>query len=197
MNRWRLEKKDPAAALSEPKQPIVFWLDRNVPVEYRETVTAGVLEWNKAFERIGFKDAIRVELQPQDADFDTADLRHASIRCTWTQPRALAIVPRRWILAPARYSTPNRRVAGRTRLPALRESIPQAHAAAPLTTTRDAGSSATGVQLGGFAAGLRTRGDLDPPGPEPQTQGHLNDVITHDAAIRWAWPQLPRLDDYY
>ena len=39
VNRWRLEKKDPAAALSEPKQPIVFWLDRNIPVKYREPIT--------------------------------------------------------------------------------------------------------------------------------------------------------------
>src|SRR5689334_19125205 len=77
VNRWRLEKKDPAAELSEPKQPIVFWLDRNIPAEYRDTVKAGVLEWNKAFERIGFKDAIHVELQPDKPDFDTADVRHA------------------------------------------------------------------------------------------------------------------------
>ncbi|TXC66310.1 DUF5117 domain-containing protein [Piscinibacter aquaticus] len=58
VNRWRLEKADPAAALSEPKQPIVFWLDRNIPVTYRQAVTEGILEWNKAFERIGFKNAI-------------------------------------------------------------------------------------------------------------------------------------------
>ena len=96
VNRWRLEKKDPAAPLSEPVKPIVFWLDRNVPVEYRDTVKAGVLEWNKAFERIGFKDAIRVEMQPEDAAFDTADVRHASIR--WyldTSDGALAIGPSR------------------------------------------------------------------------------------------------------
>ncbi|MGE5087646.1 MAG: zinc-dependent metalloprotease, partial [Candidatus Levyibacteriota bacterium] len=80
VDRWRLEKKDPAAALSEPRQPIVFWLDRNIPVKYREPIREGILEWNKAFERIGFKDAIRVEVQPDDADFDTSDIRHASVR---------------------------------------------------------------------------------------------------------------------
>ena len=79
-NRWRLEKKDPAAEMSEPKQPIVFWLDRNIPVRYREPIREGILEWNKAFERIGFKDAVRVEVQPDDADFDTSDIRHASVR---------------------------------------------------------------------------------------------------------------------
>jgi uncharacterized protein DUF4953/uncharacterized protein DUF5117 len=80
VHRWRLEKKDPSAALSEVKQPIVFWLDRTIPERYRVTVVAGVLEWNKAFERIGFKDAVQVKIQPDDADFDTTDTRHASIR---------------------------------------------------------------------------------------------------------------------
>ncbi|MEO8835722.1 MAG: zinc-dependent metalloprotease, partial [Caldimonas sp.] len=80
VNRWRLEKKDPAAALSEPVKPIVYWIDRTVPVKYRAPITAGVLEWNKAFEKIGFKDAIRVEVQPADADFDTLDVDRASIR---------------------------------------------------------------------------------------------------------------------
>lgn len=78
--RWRLEKKDPAAALSEPVQPIVYWLDKNIPVNYRESVKAGILEWNKAFEKIGFKDAIQVKQQPDDADWDNMDATHASIR---------------------------------------------------------------------------------------------------------------------
>ncbi len=80
VKRWRLEKKDPTAEISEPIQPIVFWIDRNVPLRYRDTIVAGVLEWNKAFERIGFKDAVQARIQPDDADFDTLDARHASIR---------------------------------------------------------------------------------------------------------------------
>ena len=80
VNRWRLEKKDPQAPLSEPVRPVVYWIDRNVPVKYRAAITAGVLEWNKAFEKIGFKDAIRVEIQPADATFDTLDFGRASIR---------------------------------------------------------------------------------------------------------------------
>ncbi|MEF7614814.1 zinc-dependent metalloprotease [Aquincola sp. MAHUQ-54] len=78
--RWRLEKKDPQAVLSEPAVPITYWLDRNIPQRYRASVEAGVLEWNKAFERIGFKDAIVVKQQPDDAAFDTLDSAHASIR---------------------------------------------------------------------------------------------------------------------
>ena len=80
IHRWRLEKKDPASAMSEPKQPIVFWLDKNIPVAYRGAVSAGVLEWNKAYERIGFKNAIVVKQQTETDDFDTSDTRHASVR---------------------------------------------------------------------------------------------------------------------
>jgi Met-zincin/Domain of unknown function (DUF5117)/Domain of unknown function (DUF5118) len=93
INRWRLEKKDPAAAQSEPKQPIVYWLDKNIPLQYRRAVEAGVLEWNKAFERIGFKDAIVVRQQPDDADWDTLDSRHASIRWFTGADVGLAIGP--------------------------------------------------------------------------------------------------------
>jgi Met-zincin/Domain of unknown function (DUF5117) len=80
VNRWRLEKKDPDAALSEPVKPIVYWIDRTVPFKYRPAITAGVLEWNKAFEKIGFKNAVHVEVQPDNADFDTLDFGVASIR---------------------------------------------------------------------------------------------------------------------
>lgn len=80
ITRWRLEKKDPQAALSEPIKPITYWLDRNIPVRYRAAVEAGVLEWNKAFEKIGFKNAVQAKQQPDDADFDTLDATHASIR---------------------------------------------------------------------------------------------------------------------
>ena len=80
VQRWRLEKKDPSAALSEPVQPIVYWIDRNVPEQYRGAVREGILEWNKAFERIGFKDAIRVEIQPADAAWSTSDGRHPAVR---------------------------------------------------------------------------------------------------------------------
>jgi hypothetical protein len=80
VDRWRLEKQDPAAALSEPKQPIVYWIDANVPEKYRESVRQGVLAWNEAFERIGFKNAILVRQQSDKDKFDTMDARHASIR---------------------------------------------------------------------------------------------------------------------
>jgi hypothetical protein len=94
VNRWRLEKKDPAAALSEPVKPITFWLDRTIPLKYRNAIGRGVLAWNSAFERIGFKDALVVKVQPDDADFDTLDTDAASIRwMTNAQPSFGAIGP--------------------------------------------------------------------------------------------------------
>ena len=80
VNRWRMEKKDPSAALSEPKKQITYWLDKNIPIEYRDTVKAGVLEWNKAFEKLGYKNAIRVEQQPADATWSTHETGRASVR---------------------------------------------------------------------------------------------------------------------
>ena len=80
INRWRLEKKDPTAALSEPVTPVTFWIDKNVPLGYRETVRAAVLEWNKAFEKIGFQNAIAVQQQPDNATWDTLDYGYSSVR---------------------------------------------------------------------------------------------------------------------
>jgi len=91
--RWRLEKKDPAAALSEPKEPLVYWIDRTVPEKYRETVRAGILEWNKAFEKVGFKDAIVVRQQEADAPFDTYDARHSTVRWFVATDASFAIGP--------------------------------------------------------------------------------------------------------
>ncbi|MFO1262457.1 MAG: zinc-dependent metalloprotease [Rhodoferax sp.] len=80
IKRWRLEKQDPSAALSEPVKPITYWLDKNIPPRYRAAVQAGILEWNKAFERIGFKNAIVVQQQGDDATWDNMDAGHASVR---------------------------------------------------------------------------------------------------------------------
>jgi hypothetical protein len=80
VNRWRLEKKDPDAPLSDPVKPITYWVANDVPEKYREAVKEGILEWNKAFERIGFNNAIEVKQQTKDDKFDTLDARHASVR---------------------------------------------------------------------------------------------------------------------
>jgi hypothetical protein len=65
INRWHVEKADKSLELSPPKEPIVFYLESNIPVRYRRWVREGVLEWNKAFENIGIFNAI--EVYQQDA----------------------------------------------------------------------------------------------------------------------------------
>jgi hypothetical protein len=80
INRWNLQKSDPNAAISTPVKPIVFWIENTVPFEYREAIRQGVLMWNTAFEKAGFKDAIQVEQMPDDADWDPADVRYNTIR---------------------------------------------------------------------------------------------------------------------
>jgi hypothetical protein len=80
VNRWRLEKSNPNEAISPPKQQIVYWLENTIPVEYRDAVREGVLVWNKAFEKAGFKDAIVVQQQPDTADWDGGDIRYSTIR---------------------------------------------------------------------------------------------------------------------
>ena len=94
VSRWRLEKQDPTQPLSEPKQPIVYWLDANVPEKYRESMRQGVLAWNEAFERIGFKNAIVVKQQGETDHFNTMDARHASIRWFVGSDVGFAIGPR-------------------------------------------------------------------------------------------------------
>src|SRR5437867_8635650 len=80
ITRWQLEKKDPSAPLSEPKQPIVFYLENTIPKEYRDAVRRGVENWNPAFEAIGFKNALVVKDQPDDPDWDAADVRYSTLR---------------------------------------------------------------------------------------------------------------------
>jgi len=82
VNRWRLVKKDPDAALSEPVEPIVWWIENTTPVEYRETIREAALYWNQSFEKAGFKNAVEVKVQPDDADWDAGDIRYNVLR--WT-----------------------------------------------------------------------------------------------------------------
>lgn len=80
VERWHLEKANPELAVSEPKQPIVFWMENTIPIELREYVKRGAEMWNPAFEKIGFKNAIVVKQMPDSADWDPADIRYNTIR---------------------------------------------------------------------------------------------------------------------
>jgi hypothetical protein len=76
--RHRLEKKDPKAAMSEPVQPIMYYLDRGAPEPIRSALIEGARWWNQAFEAAGYKNAFRVELMPEGADL--MDLRYNVIQ---------------------------------------------------------------------------------------------------------------------
>jgi hypothetical protein len=84
VNRWRLERAEPVDPkhpnkLSAPKKKIVYWIEKSVPEEYRAYVREGILEWNKAFEKIGFRDAIEVR-QQENEDFDPEDINYNTFR---------------------------------------------------------------------------------------------------------------------
>ena len=82
IHRWKLVKKNPEAAISEPVTPITWWIENTTPLEWRETIKEGVLAWNVAFEKAGFKNAMAVKVQPDDADWDAGDVRYNVLR--WT-----------------------------------------------------------------------------------------------------------------
>lgn len=82
INRWHLVKQNPDAAVSDPVEPITWWIENTTPVEWRPLIEAAALEWNKAFEKAGFSNAVAVKIQPDDADWDAGDLRYNVLR--WT-----------------------------------------------------------------------------------------------------------------
>ncbi|WP_331646668.1 zinc-dependent metalloprotease [Piscinibacter sp.] len=197
VNRWRLEKKDPALTLSEPVKPITFWLDRSIPEKYRAPITAGVLEWNKAFEQIGFKDAIRVELQPADADWDTLDFGRASIRwMTNASPSFGAIGPSHVdprsgeildadIGIESLSSRNQRALRSQVLAKPVAGDDGHAHEAAGLRGSRAAWcdfADQAAEQLGYALDVLDARGDIDPAGPDAEkfVYDYLKDVTMHE-----------------
>ena len=190
VRRWRLEKKDPAAAVSEPKEPIVVWMDKNIPEQYRPAVREGALEWNKAFERAGYRNAIDVRQQPADADWNTYEgTRHIALRwylqdgnapgVGWTQadPRSGEIL-RGFSLIPESWARSSRQ--------AISNTLPKPSAADAFDSLRprdvcsfaiDAyGEMQFGLEL------LQSRGQIAPDSPEAERFVHdsLRDVVTHE-----------------
>ena len=83
ITRWRLEKKDPSAEISEPKKPIVFYIGREVPEKFKDAIKKGVELWQPAFEKAGFKNAIIGKDAPtvrENPDWDAEDARYSTIR---------------------------------------------------------------------------------------------------------------------
>ncbi len=186
IHRWRLEKKDPAAALSEPVKPITYWIDRNVPQRYRAPITAGILEWNKAFEPLGFKDAIVVKVQPDDATFDTLDTGVASIRWMTNASAVFGAVgpvhvdPRSGEILDADIAIES--LSSRA-IRTLRSQV-LTHAS-PVSGSSDSAcqhADLAGEQLGYALDVLALRDGLDPAGPETQAfvEAYLKDVTMHE-----------------
>ncbi len=84
IHRWRLEKKDPSAALSEPVKPITFWIENTTPYEWRPMIKEACERWNIAFEKAGFKNAVVCLEQPEDATWDAGDIRYNVLRWSAT-----------------------------------------------------------------------------------------------------------------
>lgn len=82
INRWHLVKKDPTAEISEPVEPIVWWIENTTPDNLRPIIKKAVEAWNVAFEEAGFKNAVVVKTQPDDAEWDAGDVRYNVLR--WT-----------------------------------------------------------------------------------------------------------------
>jgi Met-zincin/Domain of unknown function (DUF5117) len=78
IERHRLQKKDPAAAVSDPVEPIVYYVDRGAPEPVRSALIEGASWWNQAFEAAGYRNAFRVEVMPADAD--AMDVRYNVIQ---------------------------------------------------------------------------------------------------------------------
>lgn len=87
IHRWDLKKKDANAPLSEPVEPIVWWIENTTPIEFRDTIRLAALQWNKSFEKIGFKNALIIKEQPDDADWDADDIQYNVLRWT-SSPKA-------------------------------------------------------------------------------------------------------------
>ncbi|HUU84794.1 MAG TPA: zinc-dependent metalloprotease [Phycisphaerae bacterium] len=83
VDRWHLVKRDASLPMCEPKQPITFYIEKTVPVRFRRAVRDGILEWNKAYEKIGFVNAVEVRQQTDDNEWknlDPEDMRYSFFR---------------------------------------------------------------------------------------------------------------------
>ena len=181
VSRWRLEKSDPAAAISEAKEPVVYWLDKNIPLKYRDAIRDGVLEWNKAFEKIGIRNALVVKQQADNDEFHTAEARRASIRWFVGSDVGFAIGPSRkdprtGEILDADIALSDVFSRG-SRLEVTEQLPPPGHAHEYCNLT------AYAINETEFALDmLAARGDIDPDSPaaEEFVRSKLRDVTMHE-----------------
>ncbi len=194
VRRWRLEKQDPAAAVSEPKKPIRVVMDRNIPEKWRPALREAILEWNKAFERAGFRNAIAVEQQAGDADWSSLEGTNM-LAVRWFAlegPGATAVGPSQSdprtgeILRGAAIIPENWARLERTR---VRETLPAV--AMNMAANGNAGHSAEDLcsygsdALEEASSGLELlalRGEIDPNSAQGERYiaGALKDVTMHE-----------------
>ncbi len=115
VRRFRLEKKDPTARISEPKQPLVYYLDAGIPEPIRSAMRDGILWWNQAFEAAGFRNAMVVkdptpDMDPMDIRYNfvfwvNRDDRGFSVGGSFSDPRTGEILAARARMDSARIRT--------------------------------------------------------------------------------------------
>lgn len=223
ITRWDLQKADPSARLSPPKDPIIFYMEKTIPINLRPVVRAGIEEWNKAFEKVGFANAIEVRQQRDDDDWDPEDVRYNTFR--WiTADAGFAIGPSRvnpltgqildadilfdagflrsWARDYNLFATPSDKANGLFDLQAKTEptvTMPGNDRLCQLTTGMQR-------QMGVAAAALFARGDMTKDGklPEEYIEQALKEVVMHEVGhtlgLRHnfkasAWKSLADIED--
>ncbi len=213
VQRWHLVKKDPGAVLSEPVEPITWWIENTTPLEFRDAIREGVLAWNQSFEKIGFRNALVVQVQPDDADWDAGDVRYNVLRWTsspnppfsgygpsFTNPRTGQILGADIMLE---YAGVIRRVRYQQILDSL-ESPGSELPASRLSSQRGYCSFGFAMQLsqvfGRFAINAL---DMNPALEEQVTEEYLIDLVLHEVghtlgfAHNFASSHMLTLDESY
>lgn len=200
ISRHRLEKRDPDAARSEPVQPIIYYLDPGVPEPVRSALLDGARWWNAAFEAIGFIDAFRVEVLPEDADpmdirYNLIQWVHRSTRgwsygSSVTDPRTGEIIKGKVTLGSLRVRQDYR--IAQSLIGLATEGSDQAIQALALARIRQLSAHEVGHTLGiahNFAASVNDRASvMDYPHPllDVTDQGVLNALDAYDVGLG-AW----------
>ncbi len=213
VQRWHLVKKDPGAVLSEPVEPITWWIENTTPLEFRDAIKEGVLAWNQSFEKIGFRNALVVQVQPDDADWDAGDVRYNVLRWTsspnppfsgygpsFTNPRTGQILGADIMLE---YAGVIRRVRYQQILDSL-ESPGSELPASRLSSQRGYCSFGFAMQLsqvfGRFAINAL---DMNPALEKQVTEEYLIDLVLHEVghtlgfAHNFASSHMLTLDESY
>ena len=196
VNRWRLQKQDPTQPRSKPVRPIVFWLDANIPEVHREAIREGVLAWNRAFEAIGYEDAIEVRQATPEQPSDALATGQASIRwMTNAQVQFGAIGPthvdpRSGEILDADIAIESLTVRGMRQLRSqfMRAEAPHVDHADP-GAAGDQGpppwcehADHARAELDAWLSHLEARGPLEPDSPQVRAfvAAYLKDLVMHE-----------------